>query len=326
MFNAKQKEEYIKYYIDRFGTGDIEGAEHQLTNFFNRLENIELDFEADFADMDYDSIIITLTLFCTGTVAYQRYTLSVLTGYVEWAIQHGRTPHAENYLHGITVEDIDLAETYKLSMIKDAEQLNEYIDIAFAPLESDTIDNLYRVCMWLLYDGVSQTDMFKIKISDLDLENKIINYSNKIIKLNDFSIKDIRYYVDMKAYAAKRRSVMTYVSKANTNYLIDFSSPNRTNAVQYLRMRFSKFVNALREETGLQYKLTPMNVSHSGFYRKIYEHELETGTIDLTDIYNFYVTKQTRSKKNLDNPGYEKSVKKRFLLQYEIWKKAFDLA
>ncbi|WP_206459372.1 phage lytic cycle repressor MrpR family protein [Anaerovorax sp. IOR16] len=318
MYNKEQKMQFINYSLKK-SDGDIENLKKSWENFFNRIGKIEKDFDDDISNFSYETIMLALHLFLKGSVIYQETELSKLKLYIDWCIINGKTPNTENKIEYISLNDIDVSVAYKLSMVKDEEHLNNYLDEALREVELDTIDNLYRTYFLLLFNGIKSNDIFELKESDVNYENKMITFNDKSIQLYPEAFKNVSKLSSMDYYVGKIRGNKTCeTERYRMGYLIENTTENRDLLKIYTRIKMSRMNVVLRKKLGKTISLNSNNIYISGIFYRIHQNELLTKTVDITEYVENYI-----------NPKASEASKNRYInafkTQYEIWKKAFNL-
>jgi len=319
MFNPTQKEEFIKYVMEKSNTKDRERGESNLINFFYRLSSIEEEFGKDFSMFNFDEIKIALSILCRRSVKYQITILSQLRQYLEWAIMTNNSLDTENRLIGFSTNDVDVSMSYGMSMVKNEEQLSEYLDITLRPMQDDTIDNMYRALFHMLFNGLDFQEAVDLKTNQIDLETKTIKLLDKNIDISEMCCKVINYLLQMDGYVVQLfRDGWRYVDKADTGHVLERTVDHRDNIEKAMEPAISNIFGRLKKELGYKISITRNDIYLSGVFYRTYIKELNEKKIDLSEYFLKY-QHQVFSIKSPDakiNEGME---------EYLSWKKAFGL-
>lgn len=295
MFNSQQKEKFIDYTLNNSIGNNEKLRETDWVNFFNRLEDIEKTIEKDFAEFDYSEMMNLLPLVLRKKVSYQRQVLSLLRTYLNWCIENECSKDSENRLIGITPDDIDFSKSYSMCMVKDEQQLSEYLDKIFRDIKEDSNDNMYRLMCHLIFNGIERDLLFDLKLNQINLENQCIHLKNDTLNLSETCCKLIKYNSEMSAisYGETR-----YEDIFKAGYVLENTSKERDkmfySAASYLSKKFAELKEILHY---------PIAITMNTLYRS-------------GQMYRLYLNEQNNIPLNLDNT---------LLLEYQAWKKAFQL-
>ncbi|MEG0898344.1 MAG: hypothetical protein RSF40_01360 [Oscillospiraceae bacterium] len=315
MFNPEQKTAFIDYAMASTLSPKNGSREADWVNLFNRLEEVEQDQEKDFSQFTYKEMLDSLPLILRKTVNYQRQTISSLRGYLTWSIENKCSLDSENRLIGLTPSDVDFSKSYAMCMVKDEEQLSEYLDVVLADLNDDSGDNMYRTMLHLVFNGVQFNDVFNLKLDQVNFENKTLTYGNNIIALSDKCCELIAYVRDMDVIASSQGGTAKRTKKGikdavtrereivKNGYILENTSDDRSKmkntAITVVSTKFA----TLKQHLEYPIAITFTSLWRSGVFYRAYQIELETGEISLQELG--------------DGEDYK--------LEYAAWKKAFSL-
>lgn len=295
MFNEDVKREFINYI-----TSTTSGKAFEWENQFNRLEKIEVKLKKDFSEFSYKEMMKLLPFILVKTVAYQKQQLSILRQYLAWCISKGHTDMEENLLIGISSKDIDFSESYKMNMVKDEKQLQGYLDRILTDVKDDSLDNMNRIMFHLIFNGVEFNNVFDLEVNQVDFKNKALKYNDKLITLSDMCLDLINLGINMThiIYSNGKQK------KINKNgFILENSSISRKSMKKTAMSYSSEKFTELSDGLGFFTSVTLGSLWRSGVFYRTYQNEIITGQIDLSPI------------------GDTNAI----LLEYNTWKKAFDL-
>jgi len=319
LFNPIQKNEFIEDFLSKSETKNIEKREIEIEKFFNRLEEVESDLEKDFSLFDYEEIILALSVICRRGARYQKTILSQLRQYLEWCIDKGYSLDNENRLIGLTIYDIDLSLSYKMGMIKDEEHLVKLLNMELNSLEEDTIDNMYRCLLHLVFNGLTFDEALNLKQDMVDLKNELINLPQRTINISDVCCHIIKYVTNMDYYSSN----VGYDSQrefkiVKTGYVLERTTANRESMKKSIIPVISNHFRNIKKEMGHKISITLFGLHLSGILYRIYQKEQNNEKLD----FNEYVGQNLNSNINIATP---QQVIDNGLVEYSAWKKAFDL-
>ena len=319
MFNVKQKSDFIEYLIDKSKGKDTEKYQKQIENFFNRLEPIEQELGKDFSMCNFEEIKVVLSILCRRSVKYQKSILSQLRKYLDWCIDSKKSLDSENRLVGISTSDIDFSISYKMSMVKDEEQLSHYLDIVLRPMADDTIDNMYRALLHLIFNGFSFKEAVDLKKDQVDFENRCIKKNNKQYIISDQCCEILKHLSIMNEYVAPMfHNGIRIHEIADTGHVLERTIDSRRNMYDSMIPIISTIFNKLKNELGYQISITLNDLFTSGIFYRIYKNECSNKEIDLSEYIEKYQNQSVtiNSPELIINDGME---------EYLTWKRAFDL-
>lgn len=301
MYNESIKESFINFRMSISRTGEAEKYQRIISGIFDDLETIEESLGKDFSQFTYHEMLDNLPVIMKRSITYQNNVLSQLKIYLKWCIEHGYSLDSENRLEGVTSTELDFTRSYSMCMIKDEAQLIEYLDKVFEPINSDSVDSMYRTMMHLIYCGVPFKDTFDVQISEIDFTNKTLTHKGKEYQLTDETIDYINHVKHMNFFTHLDGS--NRFPLADNDYIIRTSSDNREAMPNTARTNCSAKLAKLKNYTDYPLTISFTSVWKSGVFNRAYQNEKTNGSVNLKMLEN--------SKENLT--------------EYEGWKSAFSL-
>lgn len=318
MFNVSQKEDFINHLLEKTKISNKEKYQNQLINFFNRLAPIEQELGKDLSMCNYEETKIVLSILCRRSVKYQKSILSQLRQYLDWCIDTGKSLDSENRLVGITPSDIDYSISYKMSMVKDEEQLSEYLDIVLQSIHEDTIHNMYRGLFHLVFNGITLKEAIDLKKSDVDPKNKKAYVNGRCIELSDVCCDVIEYLSSMNGYVVNNKFKGNFIEIFNSGHVLERTSDNRDVMEEALRPKVSEIMSELKQSLRSSITITLNTLFLSGVFYRMYKKECNKGEIDFSE----YMMQCENQSVTINNP---EGVVDDGLQEYASWKKAFNL-
>jgi len=315
MYNPAIKEQYIEDHLLHCASKNPEAIRKGDIIFFNKIGKAEEEFDIDIARADYEVLIIMLGLLCSGSAAYQRVFLSNLKKYIDWCIINGKTQNTENSLFNTTIENIDFSQSYSQSMVKDENHLIDYLDVVLKGVNEGNVDIFNRTCFLLMWNGFTMKEIVDLKTTQFDAINHYITTNGQKILISDACFESLNILLKTKGwYFTGGFSKVRYVSKIESDFLVNNTSEKRKNINVYLMQNISKINKYYKQQMKQQIFLNCSNIIKSGIFYRMYQNELNNIPIDLSE----YV-KRFNSKGSIGS--YESNIK----IEYENWKKAFSL-
>lgn len=187
----------------------------------------------------------------------------------------------KNYLSKIDNETLENElEEIRITMVSSPYFFNNYLDSVFLPTENNSIENLYRCAMWLLFIGLELDEIVDLEISNIDLYNRRIVYKDKCYVIPDYSfdsiescISAISFYYPNKNYANCNG---VWKNRFNGNKLIRGETEElKAKTVKDMLGRYIKEANVSGKT---KKRMTLGMVSLSGSYYRLRVKEIDCGT------------------------------------------------
>jgi hypothetical protein len=317
MFNEKQKQEYIDFEATNGGA---------LKRYFVRVASKEDDYSKDIADMDQAEILDTLKSLGIRREESRGHLLSLMRGYVNWAILNGKTKNV-NVLDKITPESIGTNEAVKENMIGSPEHLQFILDDALDYEYYKNKSKMSELLLKLLYEGITIEEVQAFKKTDIDpRENRIDTVTGKQFFVNAQLTRlwkecsGITYYEKKngRSMYAKSSNVNDYTKyDVNDNmYLFRTIIGTKGNSssmmtLDSLRKIILSVFSACEKKT-----IPARNINYSGIFYKLLLLEREGKAITPGVIAeHFWLT--FNGQTNLS------AVTRKWRIDYEDWKIAF---
>lgn len=166
MYNEDWKCQFINQYTKEVYTRNL------CVSLFNALEEQEEKWGADIctmSSMDVKPFVEDLVTNRKSTID-QRFR--VLKAYAKWCIDKGYPGACD----GLLTVPITGYEKIKTRLVMGPEHLQKCLDDICRPDTIDSTDNTFRVICWLLFNGVSDDDLARIKTTDVNLNNMTYRY------------------------------------------------------------------------------------------------------------------------------------------------------
>lgn len=320
MFNPEQKKAFIENQMLLSNATQGEKIEQGLNNFFGRLAEFEKQKNKDFAMMNNEEIDDVLSKFLKGGKMYKSTSLSFLTKYFEWCLSHQLTLLGQNVLLAKNINSIDTSLNYANIMLKDEEDLKTILNKVFNPADDETVDNLYRCYLHLLFSGLSVDEAFNLLEQDIHLDENYVLVKNKKIVLSKIThdlVKSVLLMPLINRYVFK--SIRSdYIIK--TGYLFENTVGREKKEDENYRISMKKTwdVSISKKFSDSERAITQKTIMKSGVFYRMYLNEEQNSTVDCREYLEMYRDNAT----TIDNPNFIISNCKN---EYTQWKKAFGL-
>ena len=319
MYNEEQKQEYIEHESVN---------EKGVTNYFKRLYPFEEELQKDFASMNRDEIIYTLSSLVGAEKETSRgHCLSLMKNYVRWAAQMGKIDNADD-IEDVAPENLLSIEALKRSLFASPDYVREILGKAFIEgyFEKHNKANRIKLVVWLLYQGLTPIEIVNLKKKDLDLRDNTISVFGE----NDSHMVNVTYdEISVLWESVAEENTLERGGAAahapyqleNSDYLIrpviKAGKSFKGKVEPYIVNGFiSDLCKKYKENTEEDIDITPYNIVYSGMYYHL--HMLERSGVVITPLAMMDYLGIERTQKNRESSavnGYSKD--------YENWKLAF---
>lgn len=317
MYNNDQKLQFIESLVN-------DGASKQgyIILFKKTYAKMEKIFDKDICEMNYNELKTGIALLGSRDIKSIAWNISRLKQYVDWCIVNGKSKSLENHLELIFPQDIDNSYIFKREMLKNPEHLEDVLDVVYAPIEYMNLTNMYRIYMWLLYEGLTNTEAVSLKRNDIDLENGIITVDKRKIKVHPI-FKDLLELTvpEDKLIKRNKNGEEKFHKLCDTDLVLRTFIYTIINREKQFGSRITEFNLKYKNETGEYIRLSPTRIYESGLYYRWYQLELNNEDIPYED----YVETDMEGKDYVIGNKYVFTDKlKDIKIAYSMWKKAFD--
>ena len=191
MYNNDLKEKYIQ-------TIKSESSVNNHIRIFKKVSEFETKYNKDVYTMskeELSEVVNELSVIRSGE-DNKGYRIQCLENYIMWCVN--------NNIEGATENILDIAvdpnNKIRQSMIKNPSQLNIILDVLFNPVHKNTIDNIYRGAIWLIYSGINKSDINSLTSNNINFDKKEIHFNQNIYRMFEESEDSIRSCIDMTEF------------------------------------------------------------------------------------------------------------------------------
>lgn len=326
------KKEYIEYCVNNSpydsDSSSADTMRIKYNSFFKVVNEIELKYNCDFAELSYNDAVDSLKDILRGGIGHQNNQMSIIRDYISWCIKTKKVSYTENVLSNFMPSNLSQVNSYKSELFSSEEELVECLNLYLSPLIEDRTDNLIRCFVYLLFTGLQIDEALLLKPKNINVNDKTLIVNNKVFKLSDEFFRTILYVSSMTYIDTPRPTKGTKSTIIpQRNYVIETSTPiknikggieeYRLNSLkEYLKVKLSIIFKQIPNK-----KITPLSILDSGVFVRMYKRELETGEI-ICDEYLL----QRFERKNSTAFNEPEFVKRNCLKEYDLWKNSFNLS
>ena len=321
MYNHELKSEFL----DQYKNAVSDTARRSYECVFNRIAPFEERWQADVCTRTTEEAeemlrqITGLRMFSAKNIMY------FLMDYVNWCIENGVPDACDGMLH-MTVDRASTADSYREKTVANPQHLQQFLDTVFVPVETGTVDVIWRSAYWLSFAGLRNEEIRDVKVSDVDLNNLVISCNGEEYPIYREGYPAIRAAATMEtiAFAQKnyRPGLYRQLERAPGDRLLrgtsDYPSYKHIHDKISVRLRDAKQAGIITQP------ITIDRVWLSGVFYRWYELE----RIGIKPQINLFCADLLRKKaaKNPDfrgsNSRYASTLAVEYRRDYAKWKEA----
>lgn len=241
-------------------------------------------------------------------------TIAFLRSYVLWCKEQGY-PSSD----GIYNVETQMDEKMKRYMVASPKHLQTILDRAFPPVESETVDCIYRCYLWMSFSGIDKEEATEVKVSEIDFNSMLIEHGGKSFELYRDAVPAFRMACDATEFKHYHTNpdYMKIVNRFPGEYLLRGIKSEKVKLVTAKRVVQTAFKNS-----GVE--LTYDKIRLSGVFYRAYEAERSGDNVNFDDIVvEKIVKRESTYHRNYTRNKAANMIKRDLLDDYACWKAAF---
>ena len=317
MFNKEQKIKFIKENYK--SASSVENC----LSIFNACESFEEEWGNDLCTMDEDHIKLVLDKI-SGVRSNSRYIRTIIVKeYVKWCIIND-IPGANDCIFKVQASGISkIRET----MVSSPIHLQKCLDEIFDAESEETIDNTYRCYYWLAFSGLQESDIYKIKKSDVDFGNFEIHFSGKDYPIYRESLASLKNSATLNSFVYKHPLYSNVISRDRVPGSELMRGVKAAASWQTVRAILSKKIKLKYESKETEVRISYHRVWMSGVFYRIYELERAGIPVNFSAVADDFMD---GNEYKLDSGRNTIEAKKRQIMRdfkndYDRWKVAYSI-
>ena len=317
MYNADLKTQFIRSYTESVSTANA------VRDMFNYIEPVEKKYDTDVACMTTDQAVEAISTLQSLRASSMEYRIAALRAYVNWNISVGTA--------GVN-KDVSLVEPkgfdhIRHMMIKDPTHLSSILNKVFAPVNENTMENIYRFYLWMHYAGMNDEQILSCRKQDID-------YKRMEIVVDGHSFPIYRECLDVVSFCAdaeeiaERHKLMMDIRDTATRYPGDelYRGARKTTNKNSARVIIFQFLQNAYNDGIIDVKISRRVLHLSGIFYRMYEREMNGFPVDFTED----ATNEMQGRTYKVNESFTINVKRKRIMRdfeedYVNWKNAFYL-
>lgn len=315
MYNAERKIRFMKE------SGIDETKNVWAVATFNNTELMEQELEKDLAEFTAKEVgeaLATTGVVSSMTIANR---IPFVVRYKEWCAEKG---FRSVIIHSNEVA-VDVSENIRDTMVYSPSHLARLLQIAFKDPVSRSSKCVYRAYLWLGFAGMNPLDAASVRVSDVDLKSRMVQFNNRWYMIPEEGINDIKTVMRTKEFVSVMRGKKVSFPREDGDRILRGRKQKKQESVSaYVR-------NTLRSTVQLRFKeagyngMSFLRIRRSGIFYEMFRREVHGLAVNFAPIaHDDYLAGDYKESKA--NPK-QKCVRRLMLIyekDYAAWKSAFE--
>lgn len=239
-------------------------------------------------------------------------TIAFLRSYVVWCKEQGYP--VSDGIYGVKTQ---MDEKMKRYMIASPRHLQAILDRSFSPVESETVDCIYRCYLWMSFSGIEESDTFEVKVDEVNFDSMVIEHGGKSFEIYREAIPAFRMACEATEFKYQHPRYTQIRSRVPGEFLMRGIRSEKIKSTT-IRSVIQKAFKASEVE------LTYNKIRMSGMFYRAYEVERMGDAVSFDD----YVIEQVIKRDSTYSRNYTRNkaanmIKRDLFDDYACWKAAF---
>lgn len=325
MYNKDIKERFITDFSSNTGRRQVASI------MFETLEQYEKEAQSDFCTWQKDRLKPVVCELIGLRENSKKTRLSILKTYVKWCVQNNIPGAREDLLE---IDDFGL-DKLKRQMVANPQHLQRFLNCILEPEQENTVDNIYRCYFWLAYGGMSEDEVFKVSVKDVDLMDMVVRFNGKEFPIYKEAVPAFRSCVERTSFKYKHPNYIDrdiYRNRIAGDILLrgtrGYGSVTGIRVEISRKQKEQKFRReSTKDDKSLDLQLSHYRVKLSGLFYRVYEAERAGIPVDFMPAAEQFMDGKTYkldSGRNLIE-SKQRRIAVEFLEDYNRWKEAFSI-
>ncbi len=287
---------------------------------FNNTQLMEEELGKDLAELTAEEVgdaLATTGVVSSATIGNR---IPLVVRYKKWCAEKG----FQTVL--VVSEDIrvDVTDNIRDTMVSSPSQLAYLLQKAFPDNVEKSARCVYRAYLWMGFAGMNMEDAADVRVSDVDLNSRMIKYNNRWYVIPEEGIDDIRRVCKAKEFYRLNRGSKTAFQRADGDRILRGRKLKKEITVHgYVRETLRPVIQNGFKAIGYN-GMSFLRIRKSGLFYEMFRREVHGFAISFATIaHDDYLAGNYKESKA--NP--KQKVVRRIMLTYEkdyaAWKNAF---
>ena len=318
MYNAKQKESFIRDYTTKISVNE------QAKRLFDLFEPYEEQWGADLCTRTTEEIQPVFDRIAGVRESSSHAPRTILRGYARWCMENGIPGATDAVMH---LENAG-ADRLRDRMIRNPRHLQAVLDIICEPESEETADNYVRCYCWLAYAGLGAEDALTVRASEVDFTQMLIHHGSRDYPIYREALPAFRNCVRLTEFRYKHPNYpdrTVWKDRIPGDVLVRGIRSVPSMAV--MQVELSRRLRRANEAGKTEMRLSYYRIWLSGVFYRMYEDELAGFPADFSAVVD---EKLGDFQYKLPDKGNTQEYKRKkvaesYLSDYERWKQTLTV-
>ena len=283
-------------------------------SLFRATEALETATDTDLCELDTEKLeSLYEDSFGTRQRAIDSAT-ALIQSYVSWCKKNGFP--TSDAAFGL---DVDISQKIRRMMVASPMHLASIMDQVFPPVDSGSVDCIYRCYLWMVFMGIMDVDTVDVMVNDVDFDDLKVVFGGRGYDLYRESIPAFRLACTATEFNYVHENPY-YVSVRQR-----FAGDRLIRGVRADHVKIQSIKPYIKKRlTESGFNLSARRIRLSGIFYKAYEFERCGLEVNFNDeVMDQFLSKQREFSKNYSRNKAIKMIERDFQSDYENWKRAF---
>lgn len=306
MYNEDRKIQFIE---------ETRNSEDFGRSVFRTTEPYEIEADKDLCEFQTEALQSIMNKNFGARTRSVDKTIAFLRMYVLWCKEQGYRTN-----DGIYSVKAQMDEKMKRYMVASPKHLQAVLDEAFPPVESKTVDCIYRCYLWMSFAGFDEHEPLEVRVDEVDFTSMLIEHAGKSYEIYREAIPAFRVACEATEFKYE-----------NPNYKKGPQMRSRFPGEYLMRGIRSGQVKIATAKSFIQkafknsdIELTYNKIRMSGMFYRAYEAERMGEPVN----FDSFIAEQVINRKSEYHNNYTRGkvagyIKRDLLDDYACWKAVF---
>lgn len=265
MYNEDLKHRFIS---------DTASDRDLMLAFFRATSTFERELGRDLCTMNAEELKPALRAACGNKVRKESRdrVFRAAVAYFKWCLDH-------DVEGAVCMPDIDRQEITDISdnfIIRSPAHMQLCLDEVFDPESEETVDNVYRCYLWMLYGGLDNEHAIMLKAENIHFDRLRAEIDGEAAVIYPEAIPCVKNCVNLKQFQYKHPLYSNPVRRDRTPGEFILRGIRATYNTESRNLR-EDVARCIRKRGGSNVRLSTKSVWFSGLYYRIFQQELAYG-------------------------------------------------
>lgn len=305
MYNEERKIQFIR---------EARNSENYGRSVFRTTETYEKAAGKDFCELPLEVLQTIMNQNFGSRTRTMDVTIAFLRSYVDWCKKNGY-PASD----GIYNVQTQMDEKVKRLMVASPKHLQSKLDNVFSPVESGTMDCIYRCYLWMSFSGIEAAEALEVKVSEVDFTSMQIDHGGMSYELYREAIPAFRMACEATEFQYEHENPK-YTQKRNR-----YPGEYLMRGIRSEKIKATSIKGAIQKAFKAKgVELTYSTIRLSGIFYQAYENERMNMPVNFRNIAAEHINKSNSTY----HGSYTKSkafnlIQRDLFNDYVCWKAVF---